>query len=183
VVWADQREGGGAGLWRLDARSRTWKQLPLQGELPAKSADRHGMAHDSKRGRLLLFSAIGKNKGNVAAYDLGSGKAKWLAPAGAARALVACRETVYLPDADLVLVGGRVKANEGWLWLGYDCGKNAWVGIELSGDDPIGKAGSFNNSMGLMYDPARKLVWAVGQHSHLFALRYDPKTARAQNLR
>ena len=47
----------------------------------------------------------------------------------------------------------------------------------------MGRFGSFNNSMGLMYDPARKLVWAVGQNSHLFALRYDPKTAKVQNLR
>ena len=183
VVWADQRDGGRAGLWRLDARSRTWKRLPLRGELPVKRADRHGMAYDSKRGRLLLFSAAGKKKGNVAAYDLGSEQARWLDPAGAAQTLVACRETVYLPDADLVLIGGRVKAKEGWRWLGYDCGTNAWVGVELSGDDPIGRSGSFNNSMGLMYDSARKLVWAVGQNSQPFALRYEPKTAKVQKLR
>jgi len=34
-----------------------------------------------------------------------------------------------------------------------------------------------------MYDPARKLVWAVGQHSHVHVLRLDPGTARAVPLR
>jgi hypothetical protein len=182
VAWADRREGS-AGLWRLDARARAWKPLPLRGELPAKSPDRHGMAYDSKRGRLLLFSDIGKRKGNVAAYDLRSGEAKWLDPAGAGRALVPCRETVYVPDADLVLIGGRVKADGGWRWLAYDCGRNAWVGIELSGEDPVGRFGAFNNSMGLMYDPARKLIWAVGQNSQVHALRLDMKSAKIENLK
>jgi zinc protease len=48
--------------------------------------------------------------------------------------------------------------------------------------DPVGKAGAFNNSMGLMYDPARKLVWAVGQHSHVHVLKLDHGTARAVPL-
>ncbi len=43
--------------------------------------------------------------------------------------------------------------------------------------------GLFNNSMGLMYDPNRKLVWAVGQNSHVHALRLDLKSAVMQTLR
>ncbi|WP_439625281.1 Kelch repeat-containing protein [Gemmata sp.] len=184
VVWADPRQGEKGGLWRLDAASRTWKPLPLKGELPAKTADQHGMAHDAKRDRLLLFSGTGPKKGNVAAYDLKTGEAKWLDPPGADSALVHCRETAYLPDADLVLIGGRVKDAAGaWRWLSFDCAANAWASVELPGDDPVGKAGAFNNSMGLMYDPARKLVWAVGQHSHVHALRFDPKTASVAPLK
>jgi hypothetical protein len=38
--------------------------------------------------------------------------------------------------------------------------------------DPVGK-GKFNNSVGLMYDPSRKLVWAVGENSALFVMRLD----------
>ena len=71
----------------------------------------------------------------------------------------------------------------GWRWLAYDCAANAWVTAELPGDDPVGKAGSFNNSMGLMYDPERKLVWAVGQHSHVHALRLDPGTVKVTPLK
>src|SRR5262249_38669616 len=134
VVWAD-RPSDGAGLWRLDAKTRAWEPLPLKGELPDKSADRHGMAYDSKRNRLLLFSNVGKRKGDVASYDFEKGVAKWLSPAGSGEALASCREAVYLPDADLVLIGGRVKEGGGWLWQAYDCCKNAWIGLELSGDD------------------------------------------------
>jgi hypothetical protein len=184
VVWADSRQVTQGGLWRLDAGARAWKPLPLKGELPTKSADRHGMAHDAKRDRLLLFGDTGPRKGNVAAYDLKTDEAKWLNPVGANGALVHCRETVYLPDADWVLIGARVKDEAvGWRWLAYDCAANAWVSLELGGDDPVGKAGAFNNSVGLMYDPARKLVWAVGQHSHVHVLRLDPGTARVAPLK
>jgi hypothetical protein len=127
---------------------------------------------------LLFFSDTGPKKGNVAAYDVKTGEAKWLDPAGMGQALVHCRETAYLPDLDWVLIGGRVRDESGgWRWLAYDCAANAWVSTELPGDDPVGRAGAFNNSMGLMYDPARKLVWAVGQHSHVHALRLDRATA------
>jgi hypothetical protein len=42
-------------------------------------------------------------------------------------------------------------------WPIFDCRKNAWVGVELGGADPVDNR-DFNNSMGLMYDPARKLI-------------------------
>lgn len=184
VAWGDSRSTGKPGLWKLDAASKAWEPLPFQGELPVKSPDRHGLAFDSKRERLLFFSDTGSKAGNVAAYDLKSGEAKWLDPAGLARAKVPCRETIYLPDADLVLIGGRLKDDSGaWRWLAYDCAANGWVSLALIGDDPIGKAGTFNNSMGLMYDPARKLIWAVGQHSHVHVLRLDAKTAKAVPLK
>ena len=174
------------GLWRLDASSRTWKALPLTGTLPAKSPDQHGMAYDSKRDRLLSFSNADKNKGDVAAYDFKSGEAKWLNAAGKEKAALHARETIYLPELDAVLIGARVSVDGKQLWALYDCGKNAWFGVELPGADPIGKGtqgNSFNNSMGLMYDPNRNLVWAVGQNSHVHALRLEMKSAKLQELK
>jgi hypothetical protein len=182
VVWADRRDRDGAGLWRLDAESRRWKALQLKGELPPKSPDHHGLAYDSKRARLLFFSDLGKTKGDVAAYDLRTGEAKWLGASGRGAAAVRSRETAYLPEADAVLVGAHVEADGKPLWLLHDCEKNAWLGVELAGTDPIGK-GQFNNSMGLMYDPGRRLIWAVGQNGHLFVLRFDPKQAKLHPLR
>jgi len=44
------------------------------------------------------------------------------------------------------------------------------------GADPIAK-GAFNNSMGLVYDPNRKLIWAVGQNSHVHVVRLAPDKA------
>jgi hypothetical protein len=182
VVWADRREKEGAGLWRLDAESRRWKPLPLGGELPPKSPDHHGLAYDAKRERLLFFSDLGTTKGDVAAYDLRAGEATWLGASGKEAAAVRSRETVYLPEADAVLVGAHVEVDGKPLWPLYDCAKNAWFGAELTGADPVGK-GPFNNSMGLMYDPGRQLVWAVGQNGHLFVLRLDPKQAKLHPLR
>ncbi len=185
VAWADRRNGGD-GLWRLDATSRTWKALPLTGQLPAKSADRHGLAHDSRRNRLLFFSNADRNKGDVVAYDFKTGAAKRLDAAGKEKAAVSSRETIYLPEMDAVLVGARTEAEGKLLWALYDCGKNAWFGLDLGGADPIGKGTlgkSFNNSMGLMYDPGRKLIWAVGQNSHVHVLRLDPKSATLRELK
>lgn len=176
VVWANHRQGGAPGLWRLDAKSRTWKPLPLKGDMPATSADHHGMAHDSKRDRLLLFSDIGKHKGDVLEYDFKSGTTRWLESAGRDKALAQSRETIYIPEVDAVLIGAHVKDSNQWPL--YDCAKNAWVGIELKGADPVGKK-AFNNSMGLMYDPNRRLVWAVGQYSHVHVLKLDAKDATA----
>ena len=182
VVWADLRGKEGAGLWRLDAGSRLWKALPLKGELPPKSPDHHGLAYDAKRARLLFFSDLGKTKGDLAAYDFRTGEARWLGAAGRTAAAVPSRETAYLPEADAVLVGAHVEADGRRLWPLYDCAKNAWFGAELAGEDPVGK-GAFNNSMGLMYDPGRKLVWAIGQNGHLFVLRFDPSQAKLHALR
>ncbi len=184
VVWADKRDGSGAGLWRLDAATRTWKPLPLTGPLPAKSADQHGMAYDSRRDRLLLFSNADKNKGDVAGLRLEERASRsWLNAAGKDKAAVPSRETIYLPEQDAVLIGAHVRGGDGkLLWPLYDCGKNAWFGVELAGDDPSAR-GRFNNSMGLMYDPNRKLVWAVGQNSHVHVLRFDLKSAGAMELK
>ena len=181
VTWTDEAGGAGAWLFRFNAETKGWKPLPkeINTALPQKSADRHGMSYDSKRDRLLLFSDVGEKKGQVAVYDMKTFAVSWLKPEGMANALVPCRETIYIPEADLVLVGTRVTdADAAQLWLAYDCAKNAWVGIPLAGDDPIGKKGAFNNSMGLMYDPNRKVVWAVGQHSQVYALKLDVSKAK-----
>lgn len=181
VAWGDKRDGGGAGLWRLDAQERVWRPLDVRGPLPSKSPDQHGMTYDSKRDRLLFFSGSDKNRGDVAAYEFSTGEARWLDAKGKMFAAVASRETVSLPEADAVLLGARVTVQDKLHWLIYDCADNAWRGIELPGDDPIGKGTggrAFNNSMGLMYDPNRKLIWAVGQYSQVHVLRLNGSASR-----
>jgi Galactose oxidase, central domain len=187
IVWAQHSlENRGPWVWRFNPETKGWKPLPIviDPQLPAMSPDQHGLAFDAKRNRLLFFSDLGQKKGNVAAYDIKMFKLAWLDPAGADKALVPCRETVYLPEADMVLIGARVKDGDGKLrWLAFDCAANAWVSLALTGSDPIGKARAFNNSMGLMYDPGRKLIWAVGQHSEVYALRFDADKADKKPLR
>jgi len=186
VAWG-RHTSGGVGIWRLNATTKAWKEFPLpkDAKLPDMSADHHGLAFDSKRNRLLFFSDIGTKKGNVAAYDIAASTLKWLDPAGAEQALAHCRDTVYLPELDMVLVGARVKDSAwNWRWLAFDCATNGWTSLTIAGEDPIGKrAGAFNNSMGLMYDPGRKLVWAVGQHSQVYVLNIDRAKADIKPLR
>ena len=112
-------------------------------------------------------------------YDMKSGTSRWIEVAGSSYAAVPSRETAYVPEQDLVLLAARTRVGERSLWLAYDCAKSAWLGLDLTGDDPIGKGtsgGSFHNSVGIMYDPNRKLVWFVDQNSHVFSLKLDLKT-------
>jgi hypothetical protein len=180
VAWAKLlTDRTDSGLWRMDATSRTWKALPLTGKLPPQSPDQHGLAYDAKRDRLLCFSGTAEGSGGeVVAYDCQRGEAKPQRPAGRQQAALPSRETVYLPDADLVLIQAQVA---GQRWLAYDCAKNAWLGVKLAGPDLIGDQ-TFNNSLGLAYDPNRQLVWALGQHSEVWALRFDRRTADLQPL-
>lgn len=179
VVWADRRDGGD-GLWRLNAETRTWKELPLTGKLPEKSPDQHGLTFDSKRNRLLFFSKAAKTAGDVLAYDLLTGETQWLNAGGRNHANVPSRETVYVPESDLVLLAARTRVDDRPLWLAYNCSANSWQGLSLTGDDPIGKGTIpqvFHNSVGLMHDPHRQLVLTVGQNSHVTVLKLDPKSA------
>ena len=168
------------GLWRMDAASLSWKPLALTGKLPPSHSDQHGQAYDSKRDRLLCFHGSQRESaGEVTAYDFQSGVATPLSPAGKEKAGLPCRETAYLPDADMVLIQAHVAGKR---WLLYDCATNAWLGVKLDGPELIGNE-DFNNSLGLTYDSQRKLVWALGQRSEIWVLRFDPKTADLQPIR
>jgi len=179
-AWAiDFEAGSGSAIYRVDAAVGAWKKLPVTGKLPgAVGFDAGGMCWDSKRDRMLVFSPNEKgHAGDVMSYDLKTGEAKWLVPAGAAQAGVPARETVYLPENDMVLLGSHIKLPDGrTVWPVYDCEKNAWFGGELSGADPLGKE-AFSVNLGMVYDPNRKLVWAVDANSALSALRFSPKVA------
>ena len=153
VAWAE-RTPYETSLFLLAARTRAWSPLPLQRTLPRVSRDKHGMAYD-KRGRLLLFSGADRD-GDVMAYDMRTGEARWLGTAGRGKAGVRSRETVYLPEHNAVLIGKSIAADDGDSpWLLYDCRKNAWFSVHLGGAGSWAKNGSMV-SLGLMYDPARR---------------------------
>jgi hypothetical protein len=174
VVWVGRHFAPpkDTALYLLDAKARIWNKLPLTGTLPGTSADQHGMAYDTKRGRLLFFSAADKNKGDVMAYDMNTGEAKWLGAAGKALAGVPSRNTLYIPELDAVLIGNHVVVGGGKkLWPLYDCEKNAWFGAELAGDDPLAKTSHY--CLGLMYDPKRKLIWTTDNGNGVRVLKPD----------
>lgn len=186
VCWAKQiRDRVTTGLWLMDPKARKWKELPIKGKLPWVGPDRSGACYDSKRDRLLFFSS--NAKGDVTAYDFKTGEAKALAPAGKEKAIVPSREAIYLEDCDMVLIGAHVKGPGGkMLMLIYDCAKNRWLGADLGGTNPVGRRGkkaAFNNSVGLAYDPQRKLIWSLGQRSQVTVLKFDPETAGLVELK
>ncbi len=186
VVWAAQlRDRVKSGLWLMDKGSRTWKALPLKGTLPRISPDRHGACYDSKRDRILFFSSFAK--GNVTAYEFKTGEAKALSPAGKEKATASSREAIYIEHCDMVLIGAHVKGPGGAMLMPvYDCAGNAWLGADLSGANPVsrrGKKAAFNNSVGLEYDPKRKLIWSLGQRSQVGVLKFDSKTAALKPLK
>ena len=103
---------------------------------------------------------------------LATSEARWLTTSLQEPSAVHKRETIYSPVNNFVLLGAHVTANGRTLWPYYDCAKNASLGLELPGDDPIGKT-AFNVSLGLMYDPPRQLIWAVGQNGRVHVLRLN----------
>ena len=167
VAWTPDR-----GLLGL----HTWKQLPLEGKLPAMHVDSQAMTFDSKRDRLLLFSR--KLQGKVAAYDMATGEMSMLDPSGADGVTYRPRESVYVTHADGVLVGAvQGLANGKQSWLYYDCAKNAWLAVHLPGAKV-----SVGFGLGLMYDPKRRLVWAADSRLTLAAMRLELKTAQTRVL-
>jgi hypothetical protein len=186
VVWAQTlRDSTKSGLWQMDAATRSWKALPLTGTLPGFGADNNRAAYDSKRDRLLCFTNVAK--GDVTAYDMKSGQAQLLSPAGKDKAEAMSREVVYLEHCDMVLIGAHVAGPDGQMVMPvYDCAKNAWLGADLGGANPVsggGKRVGFHNSIGFVYDPARKLVWALDQGSGVSVLRFDPAGAGVKELK
>jgi hypothetical protein len=172
VAWAN---GGGGPFWRLDGRQKTWTPLPVKGTIFGPICDNAGMAYDSKRNRMIAFAWKGKSDTVMAAYDMASGEATTIQAAGAdkvqdafrassAKGHFEFRESVYLPEIDMVMNGAT--------GLFYDCARNAWFRASLSSDLPdVTRHPSYN--LGVMYDSRRKLVWAVDTNCEVYVLRVD----------
>jgi hypothetical protein len=123
--------------------------------------------------------------GSVAKSRL-AGTVAALSPKGmaAAAAIPYLCQIRYDAADDLLLVGATLPRGEDGLRLtpAYDCGANEWISLRIAGEDPSGKKGR-NVSLGLMYDAARRLFWAVDTDSRVYVLRLDPATADRRALR
>lgn len=169
-------------LWKYDPKNHKFEAMPLSGEkLGGVGHEAHGLVYDSKRDRLLAFSH--NFKCQVYSYDLSSGKLSALNPIGKDTVVqMECRELVYLPFCDSVLIAAPKADAEGKLrWPLYNCEKNEWSTIQLGGKSVVGK--SYSVSIGLMYDTKRNLVWAANETPHISALKIDMSTADIQPLK
>jgi hypothetical protein len=163
------------GLWRLDAAKSIWEKLPGKAGVGGPAWE-SGLVYDSKRDRLLLPGANGR----LCASSVSTNDVQVLEPAGMSNTVGLARESVYLPDFDAVLIGARPPkaADNKPRWLLYDCGQNAWKAVHLPGKDP-----GIGESLGLVYDPKRKLVWAMNILSQPHVLKLELGTADVVELK
>jgi len=178
-------------LYRFDGE-RGWIDLPRKGKrIPWPYCDRSTAIYDSRRDRILV-TGRGQGRiphggpGQVAAYDMKTSEITFLSPAGSeAFPPGNCRESIYIPEHDLVLFGiyattdGEIDRT-----YVYDVGGNRWRTVRFKPALPGLRKGQKRYGLtayGLMYDPNRRLVFAVTTHGYHagfpYVLRFDPKTA------
>jgi len=160
---------GQAQLHRFEAKSSSWKMLPVSGDrLGAALGDSTGICYDSKRDCLWLAN----DGGPMQNYDLASGV---LTTTPVRRPeFILMRETAYIPEIDMILCAVRVKGLGGEIGnLAYDIGNKKWIGLEIpcvDGKPRTNEKAYSSISLSMHYDP--KLNLAIAQtngHENLVA--------------
>lgn len=180
------------GLFRFDG-GKQWVPLPVEGELPVTVCDGSAAAYDSRRDQLVMVTTNDRRnvtvEGQVWTYDFPTGKVTRKDPTNmdALRTGRFAREAVYLPAADLVMLGDILEVDGRKVIPFYGCEENEWLVAELPGSEFIGGERGASVDLGLVYDAKRDLVWGVmcklrGQGA-LNVLRWDRDRARLSKLR
>ncbi|MDI1442577.1 kelch repeat-containing protein [Polyangium sp. 6x1] len=175
VAWTGGPTAGGF-FGKFVADKHAWEPLPVTGELaPMVGGDEGGMVYDSKRNRMLMFSAQGYDDpgGQVWAYDFASGAAAALDPTNrafiddstGASGLNRVRETVYIEALDLVLFVQMWVDNQ---QVGYDVANNRWVKTNIA-RHPNQQFGSVD--CGIAIDATRSRLYSLCNYAENFALR------------
>jgi len=194
AVWGCKRTGSGgqSGLWLADVKAKAYRPVAATDANdrttypPSVYGDRHGIAYDSKRDRVLMFHFGITGKHKVWATDLKTKKVAVLTPKGSdafpADASMA-REATYIPDADVVIICTRGKPAQHTLI--YDCAADAW--LKMPGAFTTDKRGrpspAYGVSSGIEWDAKRKLLWHVNARGHVHAMRFDRASAGMDALR
>lgn len=171
-----------------------WIELKLTGDrLPGAYVDNSTIAYDANRDRVLMINTPGYGKpfdGTVWSLDLKTNVVKGLSPQGREHATRFANVDKCCFDAtnDLLLISTYFKdGGEHTPTPAFDCKNNRWVTLDLK--YPIGKrygrttrAFPHTRSDGLMFDPARKLIWGTNTNSQVYVLRLDLEQAVMQPL-
>jgi len=174
LAWAPTGRRRPHRLYLLDPEKGTWNRVARDAQVPSTGFDKHAMTYDSKRKRVLLYTA---GKDHFLSYSLVKDSLQKVPVRGIIKQLPGnLRESVYLPESDAVLHAIRLKDKDGTpQWLLYDCGREEWRGIGLAGTGPLGKpsdkAYSYDNGLALMHDPQRDLVWALDSRNRVYVLK------------
>lgn len=198
VAWAGGCNDGGPGkvhFQLFDVKAMKWTPLPVKGTVPPDvHGDEGGLTWDSKRSVLYINAAKAYQApdGRVHRYDFDRGEMSVLDPAG--RGVIGdkfykYRETVYLPELDLVLfgmgwVGGKQiaydPAKNRWVVLNitrsaaktsYDAAKGRWTFAAPKPDDKVGGI-----TFSPVLDTKRNVLWAPADYKSMYVMKLDSKT-------
>jgi hypothetical protein len=171
----------GDQAWLMNAKTYEWRNLSPQGKLAGTIVDGCGMAYDSKRHRMLLFTLGAYARpytGAVCSLDFAANSATTLTPeVPAARWDPFLREPVYLAEYDLMLFASTIKLNGKCApdrMPAYDCAKNRWVGIKIK--MPLEKKQGLGNvCTSMTVDAKRGLIWVgnAAWDGNVYALKLD----------
>ncbi len=166
VCWAS------GALYLFDAKAGSWRKLPLTGgKIGAAYGDRTGMCYDSKRDCLWLSSGGAP----MMRYDVKSGALTVLKNKGA---VVFMRETVYVPEIDMLLNMMRWKNGKMAGNLAFDIEAGKWVGLDLpfEGKNQYISSRQYwavTDSRSLHYDPTYKVALFFYTWKEVGALRLE----------
>jgi hypothetical protein len=157
----------------LDSATHTWRKLSVTGaKIPPYYAEFWGAVYDSKRDRVLFTGAEPNTLTQMWALDFRTMILDSLSPSGSPLFTVdrRCREMVYLPQLDIVLIQGKL----GTANRIYNCETNSWEShtitasattLQIAGIDDMS-----SHSSGYFYDAKRDLVWN-SQGSEILVLK------------
>jgi hypothetical protein len=166
-------------LFLFEEKIKTWKKLDVNGgKLFGGYGDATGICYDAKRNSLWL-SRDGVAM-NMYCYDMASGAFTTTAVQGPERVFM--RETVYIPEIDMLLNLGRVKGISGEIGnLAYDIENKKWVGIQMECSD--NKPRLYDNqywpfAMGLHYDAELKIAIFEFSTQEILVARMNKKSLK-----
>ena len=172
------------GLYRFDAKAGKFSKLPWTGPLPGDVwCDGTCLTYDSKRNCLWIAQKDAMYK-----YDFVTGASEKIAPAKSNRPTgvdwLINIESVYLPDADLILAMKLVKRADGRLVnYAWDPKENKFYWVELkyvdNGKDVDFKDNPFSWQEATAYDPGLKIVLLNNCSAFkVWALKFDRASAK-----
>jgi hypothetical protein len=122
-------------LYLLNADVPEWKPMPVRGgDLGRANGDRTGMSYDSLRDSIWAGwagRAIGRSGPRMFRYDMSDGSLEELDPPPDE---VFMRETVHVPEIDMLVNIVRVRNGDRVGNLAYDIRNRRWVGLALPFD-------------------------------------------------
>ena len=159
-----------------------WERLG-QGESPQNLYEMTSLTYDSKRDQVILHGG-GKRRDELWTFSMKTRRWKNMRPTVVspvgAEPPVCTRESVYLPDQDVMLIYGQ----RGEMWT-YSPAANAWRQVRVPASEGAGMHAGVGQNRAMVYDPKRGLILLVlgaggdeGKAS-VYALRFRASEAES----